>query len=103
MRLSAKRTASKDDWARPPVMLIPTLCIYHFIIIGLVFAAYVWLDSLSSTLLLDASFEYKNLEQLRHDWKKPLIKSIKVLPKDTNQRCPSNYTELFVKEWKGLD
>ena len=105
MRLTAKRTASKDDWGRPPAALIPSLCVYHFLIIGIVFAAYVWLDDLASTLLLDASFEYKNLEQLRHDWNKPLIKSIKVLQKDANQilNCPSNHTELFVKQWKGLE
>ena len=62
MRVTAKKTPSKDDWGRPPVMLIPGLCIYHILIIGIVFSAYVWLDSLSSTLLLDSSFEYKNLE-----------------------------------------
>ena len=80
------------------------LCVYHFLVICVVFAAYVWMDLESSQMDYDYHTYYSNLEHIIYDWDAPLITNIEVFDlKSNNGSCPAGYEPLFTKIWEGLD
>ena len=68
MKLVASVKKEKDNWAKPPTMFIPCLCVYHLLIIGIVFAAYIWLDTIGTSVKMKDNYEYNNLQQIVTDW-----------------------------------
>jgi hypothetical protein len=50
MRVRASQSVpSKFEFNAPSKYIVPLLCIYHVLVIGIIFAAYIWLDLESSS------------------------------------------------------
>jgi hypothetical protein len=59
MRVTATQTkAGLHEFNAPLKCIPPMLCIYHVLIIGVVFVAYLWLDMVSSSMVFDLGKYY---------------------------------------------